>query len=85
MESGDKRHQSLIFLGLRPWEHRGELDDITDRMLADRALEEKAKALEAKKPAETTIEATNDSDSEASVESLELVQEPPENFTGGRR
>jgi len=82
MESGDNRHQSLIFLGLKPWERRGELDDITDRMLADRALEEKSKALEAKKPAET-IETTNDF--EAPVESLELVQEPPENFTGGRR
>jgi len=55
----------------------------TDRMIQQGKDEERLQLEAAKKPAETTIEATNDS--EAPVESLELVQEPPENFTGGRR
>jgi len=81
MESGDKRHQSLIFLGLRPWEHRGELDDITDKMIAEKAAEEKLKAIEAK--AEPVGAAKTDSEV---PEALELVEPPPgpEDF-GGRR
>jgi len=81
MESGDKQRESLIFLGLRPWEQRGELDAITDRMIAERAAEEKLKAIEAK--AEPVAADKADHDSET-PESLELVQEPPQDFNPGR-
>jgi hypothetical protein len=80
MQPEVEKHKSLIFLGLKPWERRGELDDITDRLLAQGKAEDEQKALETKKS--ETVEAATDSEV---PESLELVQEPPENFTGGRR
>lgn len=80
LQETTKPRESLIFLGLKPWEIRGELDVITDKIIAEKAAEDRIKALEAKKP--ETIEAATDSEV---PESLELVQEPPENFTGGRR
>jgi hypothetical protein len=48
LQDTTKQRESLIFLGLRPWENRGELDVITDRMIAEKAAEEKLKAIEAK-------------------------------------
>lgn len=83
-----KQRESLIFLttnGMVPWDPRADsMSDVTSRMLAEKAAEEKL-ALEAKKLSET-IDTADKADSEAPVESLELVVEPPENFTtGGRR
>jgi hypothetical protein len=84
---GTKR-ESLIFLtttGLAPWDERADsMKDITDRMLSEKAAEEKVLALEAKKPAGETAAA--DKDSEA-PETLELVEPAPspEDFTRGRR
>ena len=77
---GQKR-ESLIFLGLKPWEIRGELDVITDKIIAEKAAEEKLKAIETK--AEPV--AADKTDSEV-PEVLELVEPPPgpEDF-GGRR
>ena len=82
-ETGEQR-KSLVFVttsGLYPWDERMDnMKSQTDKMLAESAAEDKLKALEAKKP--ETIETATDSEV---PESLELVQEPPENFTGGRR
>jgi hypothetical protein len=84
MESGDKQRESLIFLGIRPWERRGELDDITDRMLADRALEEKTKALEKAQPPGVVID-TKAGDQDKDGEPLELIDaDPPEHPSAWR-
>jgi hypothetical protein len=87
LQEASKQRESLVFLttnGMVPWDPRADsMKDITDRMLTQKSEEEKVLALEAKKPAEPV--AATDNDSEAPVESLELVQEPPENFTGWRR
>ena len=78
---GQKR-ESLIFLGLKPWEIRGELDVITDKIIAEKAAEEKLKAIEAK--AEPVAADKTDRDSEV-PESLELVEPSPDDYPGGRR
>ena len=81
---GPKR-EFLVFLttnGLLPWDERCDsMKPLTDRLLAQKAQEEKLQLEAAKKPAKPA----DANDSEAPVESLELVQEPPENFSGGRR
>lgn len=84
LQEAGKQRESLVFVttsGLLPWDERMDnMKSQTDKMLAESAAEDKLKALEAKKP--ETIETATDSEV---PESLELVQEPPENFTGGRR
>jgi len=86
MESGDQRRQTLVFLGIKPWERRTEMDDISDRLIAEKAAEEKTLALEKAKPVVLDVKADK-GDSEAE---LELVEPPPEQPPspedfGGRR
>jgi hypothetical protein len=81
MQPEVEKHKSLIFLGLKPWEIRGELDLITDRMIAQKAVEDKLKALEAAKPAEVIDVTKGDTDTD--LESLEVVEPPPQDFNPG--
>jgi hypothetical protein len=75
----------LTTTGMVPWDERCDsMKPLTDRLLAEKAAEEKVLALEAKKPAEPVAAADNDS--EAPVETLELVEPvpSPEDFNRGR-
>jgi len=82
-----KQRESLVFLttnGMVPWDPRADsMSEITSRMLAQKAEEEKLQLEASKKPAEP-IEADRD---EAPVETLELVEPgpSPEDFIRGRR
>jgi len=85
MQDTTKPRESLIFLGLKPWEIRGELDVVTDKMIAEKAAEDKLKVLDAaKRPAEPIDVTDKNDDSEAPVETLELVEPAPEDFNMGR-
>jgi hypothetical protein len=89
MADSTKKRESLVFVstsGLLPWDERMDnMKPMTDRMIAQKAEEEKLQLEAAKKPAEP-IEAAADNDSEAPVEALELVEPPPspDNFNRGR-
>jgi hypothetical protein len=85
LQEASKQRESLVFLttnGMVPWDPRADsMKDITDRMLIQKSAEEKVLALEAK--AEPVAADKADHDSET-PESLELVQEPPQDFNLGR-
>jgi hypothetical protein len=85
MQVEGAKQKSLYFVtttGLYPWQ-MDNMKEQTDRMIQQGKAEDELRALEAKKP--ETIEADKaDRDSEV-PEDLEVVQEPPQDFTGGRR
>lgn len=76
MESGDVQRQSLVFLGIKPWEN-DNMKEQTDRMIQQKADEERVRALEAAKPS-VVIDVTK-GDSDEVPETLEVVNPlPPE-------
>ena len=83
---GQKR-ESLVFVtttGLLPWDERMDnMKPQTDAMLEGKKQEERLALEAAKKPEPVTAEKA-DNDSEAPVETLELVEPAPQDF-GGRR
>ena len=90
MQPEGTKRESLVFLttnGMVPWDPRADsMSEITSRMLAQKAEEEKLHLEAAKRPEPV---AATDNDSEAPVESLELVEPPPQpadfNPRGSRR
>jgi hypothetical protein len=88
VQDATPKRQSLVFVttnGLLPWDERADsMKEITDRMLEQKAQEEKVQLEAARKP--ETVDVTDKGDTEI-PETLEVVEpppQPPQDFNPGR-